>query len=1038
MELIHYNFFSIGSIVATIFCYYIAKFLLTIPDRSSASNHFGLAILFLGTFHLSNTFSFSINHPFSVYFRWGVIPMAMVGAIEICRFYINFKDINAKRKDRLTAYILYGIVALVQIVFVYLSLDAPRIYYAQSHYFDFKVPVFYKAYAIIVLSYFIVFAYFGIMTFRRVPKQNKFAALAILLSLLIITIIPAILNGLSRDGAITRATYQAVTDLLLVIGLFVAVVTYINNTEDKTTIMSRITGISMATMLLILQLIAFIAIQAQENSYDKQKMQEANMASISTNYSPDIRYISYWDVNSNSFINKYVETKELPNFADYNSEFLNTLIWYKLSNIKDSDAATFRNEVESILASSHPLFGGYKALLRNYLEENTGKIEQLNSKSLISYFSGFERKIKYNHNKLLSLDEAGIQEWIEKNKDKEDWLGNFTSGLITEKVDSKEFTKGFLPFQASSTRRYRGRQEFSKDEATPEYFTSFMFVDPSKTKIYEVGFSYSQYQNFIDEIGRLFTIIVIGATLLIGFGYRYFFSNALIEPLGNVIEGLKQVNSGNLNAKLSIKVEDEIGFLARSFNSMVESIRIGKAKLQEYAEQLEVKVEERTSELKQTLTEVQSLKTQQDGDYFLTSLLIKPLSSNHVDLQNVRVEFFSKQKKTFSFRKYKEEIGGDINMASNIRLRGRKFAAFLNADAMGKSMQGAGGALVIGSVFESILERTKVSREAQNYFPERWLKNTFIELHKVFESFNGSMLISLVMGLVDEATGIVYFINAEHPFSILYRDGKASFIEDEMLFRKLGTSGVQGVISIRTFELQPNDALIIGSDGRDDIVLGLHPDGTRNINEDETMFLGVLEKADGDLETAYNELLNIGELSDDLSLLKISWNPSGKDYTYEIPQEAKVFYSRGKDAWKRNQLNDAIEELEKAVESAEREPALLKKLSLMYLKARNFPRSKDLLLEYIDKVPQDTESIYLASYASRKAGDYGISIDLGERVRLRLPFYGENLLNLAKSHILLKNMDRAHSLLLEAQEILKENQGIAKLIQFTERKLHKA
>lgn len=81
------------------------------------------------------------------------------------------------------------------------------------------------------------------------------------------------------------------------------------------------------------------------------------------------------------------------------------------------------------------------------------------------------------------------------------------------------------------------------------------------------------------------------------------------------------------------------------------------------------------------------------------------------------------------------------------------------------------------------------------------------------------MLISLVMGLVDETTGIVYFINAEHPFSILYRDGVASFIEQELMFRKLGPSGVEGIISIQTFEMKPNDSLIIGSDGRDGVIL---------------------------------------------------------------------------------------------------------------------------------------------------------------------------------------------------------------------------
>ena len=51
---------------------------------------------------------------------------------------------------------------------------------------------------------------------------------------------------------------------------------------------------------------------------------------------------------------------------------------------------------------------------------------------------------------------------------------------------------------------------------------------------------------------------------------------------------------------------------------------------------------------------------------------------------------------------------------------------FLNADAMGKSMQGAGGALVAGAVFNSIIERTMLSPTVQNQYPERWLKNSFV------------------------------------------------------------------------------------------------------------------------------------------------------------------------------------------------------------------------------------------------------------------------------------------------------------------------
>jgi hypothetical protein len=118
MELIHYNFFTIGSIIATIFCFYIARLLLTIPDRSSASNHLGLGIFFLGMFHTGYFFSFSINDPISAYARWLVCPTAMFGAIELGRFFINFKDTDAKRKDRIFAYILYGIVLIGEIYFI--------------------------------------------------------------------------------------------------------------------------------------------------------------------------------------------------------------------------------------------------------------------------------------------------------------------------------------------------------------------------------------------------------------------------------------------------------------------------------------------------------------------------------------------------------------------------------------------------------------------------------------------------------------------------------------------------------------------------------------------------------------------------------------------------------------------------------------------------------------------------------------------------------------------------------------------------------
>lgn len=175
--------------------------------------------------------------------------------------------------------------------------------------------------------------------------------------------------------------------------------------------------------------------------------------------------------------------------------------------------------------------------------------------------------------------------------------------------------------------------------------------------------------------------------------------------------------------------------------------------MNELNETLELKVEQRTAELNQTLEQVRHLKRHQDGAYFFTTLLLKPLNPNYVESDRLGVEFFLRQKKDFEFKGVSHDLGGDLCSAHRVPLRGSDYVIFLNADAMGKSMQ--------------------------QLSPERWPKNAFWELGKVFECFDGSMLVSLVLGLVDTQTGLLYYVNAQHPWSILYRSGNASFIENE-------------------------------------------------------------------------------------------------------------------------------------------------------------------------------------------------------------------------------------------------------------------
>ncbi|HRP69150.1 MAG TPA: PP2C family protein-serine/threonine phosphatase, partial [Turneriella sp.] len=324
----------------------------------------------------------------------------------------------------------------------------------------------------------------------------------------------------------------------------------------------------------------------------------------------------------------------------------------------------------------------------------------------------------------------------------------------------------------------------------------------------------------------IFTLMATATAVLMAYMIFYLIYSAL-KDIENSMDDLKRGGSGLIFTK---SIDSEFVKVATGISDAARTIK-------DYQANLEQKIDERTHELQESLGNVRALKGQQDGDYFLTSLLLKPLSGNYANNRQIKVSMFTRQKKRFEFKTRTEEIGGDISLAHSIRLRDRDYTLFLNGDAMGKSMQGAGGSLVLGAVMQSIIERTKLSPKEQVLYPERWLKSVFLELQKTFESFDGSMLISVVLGLADEKSGFVYFINAEHPWSVVYRSGKAFFVENDLTLRKLGTLGVAMGIRVQTYELQPHDKFIIGSDGRDDLMLGNDEEGARIINEDETLIL---------------------------------------------------------------------------------------------------------------------------------------------------------------------------------------------------------
>ena len=447
--------------------------------------------------------------------------------------------------------------------------------------------------------------------------------------------------------------------------------------------------------------------------------------------------------------------------------------------------------------------------------------------------------------------------------------------------------------------------------------------------------------------------------------------------------------------------------------------------VEELNENLEKKVKERTKQLAESLEKVENLKKQQDGDYFLTSLLIRPLMKNEAQSERVKIEFFIRQKKQFEFKNKTHEIGGDICISNNVMIRGKKYIVFVNGDAMGKSIQGAGGALVLGVVFRSVITRTQ--QLGENRYPEQWLKSCFIELQNIFVSFDGTMLISVVMGLVQEENGMVYFINAEHPWVVLYRDGRASFIEDSLSLRKIGMTGLEGTLSVKTYQMHKEDCLILGSDGRDDILLNVSNTGQRIINEDETLFLRHVEKGEGDISKIIQAIQETGELTDDCTLIKITYLGEQEE-KYEFDQE-KLFalVSQAHHSYELKDYRSALHLFEEAYSIYPKHKDTLQKLIHIHFMSRNYEKTIEYCKNYLQIEPQDSEYLFILSSCFKLNNQIQEAIDLGEALRLREPHNIKNLINLADSYRIDKNYTRAEKILSYALAIDGENEKALKL-----------
>ena len=174
------------------------------------------------------------------------------------------------------------------------------------------------------------------------------------------------------------------------------------------------------------------------------------------------------------------------------------------------------------------------------------------------------------------------------------------------------------------------------------------YYHPIRKTGWSVSISIKESEILANIENRRVTTAIIGIiVLLIFLIIALSIANRITKPLVILTKSVNNISEGKEFKKIEIKSNDELGLLSDSFNKMSETIRRKEDELVELNKSLEVKVDERTKSLEETLQKVSTLNSKLTSQNLaLNSSTIVSVSDLQGDILDINDEFCNVTKYT--------------------------------------------------------------------------------------------------------------------------------------------------------------------------------------------------------------------------------------------------------------------------------------------------------------------------------------------------------------------------------------------------------
>ncbi len=570
MDMLYLNAFSIGALIASVFFGVIAIFILSVKGKSKAALHLGVAYLLLCIFNMGYFISASVYHPLAAYHRWLTVLTILLGITHSNVFYYYFPTERNPRAAKIFFRVFYTITILVTLGFVAVSLPSDKVYLFRGHYWDFDADIASTRVALVIVSFILVNIVLSSWRIFTGEKKDRLMLLLLMITYLLAALVPSITNTLSRDGMISRETFHNTWVIFNVFGFFLFAVVFLNNTRERISFMGKLIGISLVTILVLLQFESFFILREREESYDDICRKTAAMTIISGALQDKAVYLDVYNPHTGTFTER--KGVGAVDFKIYKAEFDNAVMRERIKRLKEEN---FQEELSRVLAGAPAAFAGYANAAKSFAEKFPPD-EPDPSGKLVAHLDSLRDMIYYKSNKMRQIRTdnfraAALKFLLKPDPRFDPFREAMIARLKESNAENEELKAELLQYLAMlekpGTRLYRNLADGSG------HIVAYMQFDAERGEMYEVGFPYRAYRAYMHPSVLRIVIMLAIIVLVVRFGFLLFFSGVLINPLRALSHGVREVNKGNLNIEVPVKIEDEIGYITHTFNNMVASLR---------------------------------------------------------------------------------------------------------------------------------------------------------------------------------------------------------------------------------------------------------------------------------------------------------------------------------------------------------------------------------------------------------------------------------------------------------------------------------